>query len=142
MRKRTFVTSVSVLIVLIFAMVGKVSSQQNEVKFTEFTTPTPVPISPTVTPTPAKQEVAGELEEIGDKVAYKNATLMKVNGTSVYITDATHIVDPDNQELTQENLQKGVAVIVDGVPAGGGIEAERIIVVMVGNTTSTPSPTP
>ncbi len=140
MRKRTFVTIVSVLLILIFVTVGRVASQQSEENIHSVVSPTPN-ISPVVTPTPSTQEIIGEVEGVGQTVDYKNATMIRVDGQSIYVTGTTRITDPSDRDVDKNTLVQGIAVIATGTPVEGGIEADRIIVVTLEDTivpTNTP----
>jgi hypothetical protein len=93
------------------------------------------------TPTPAATQVIGTIEEIGEKVEYKNATVVRVNGQVVYFSDQTRVVDFAANDVDRETLVAGMAVVAEGNPVEGGLDATQITVAASAASPSRPSST-
>ena len=132
MNRSSFTLIVSVLLFLIVITIGYISSFQYDVEGTEEPQPTPKIMSPT----PVATQVVGTIDEIGGQVGYKNATLLLVNNQPVYLTAETRVVDSNSLGIDKKALAVRQVVVVEGIPAEGGLEATKIIVVPI----ATPSP--
>lgn len=134
----------TVIIVLIAVVLTQGVQRDEEDQTTTMITPPATLTSPT--PTGANQgevTTTGTITDVGGQVAYKNATLIRVNDMAVYVTGATEIRSgTNNMPLTQAALNEGANVLVTGIPAEGGIEATQIVVLASAPVSPTLSPTP
>lgn len=125
------VAAAIILVTLLIAAVFFLTSETTNVT----TQPTPVQIpSPTES---SELTMAGTITQIQGQVGYKNSLVVNINETTnIYITDETKITGPDGTILSRAAVREGFQVLIDGIPAEGGIEATSIKII------STTSPTP